>query len=620
MLVTWQYFKMPQLLIWLCVIVTMNAIRYFLSVKYSRLDQQRNNQNWEYLYYLGVIVSGSVWGSIIWLKPDHSTHEMHYFILLVLTGMAGGALATNAASSRAYTLFVIPLLGPLAIQELSDSRQLSNSIGLLIIVFIVLTHLISRNNQKTVEKFIRLSQSNSEMCEQIQIANNIMEDIFCSTHVLFATLDIDYNYLRVNKAFAEADNRGLGIEDFVGKNHFDFYPDAETEKIFNQVRSSGEGFYAEAKPFPLSANNGNVYYWDWNLKPVNNIQGQVDGFLLTLVDVSAHKRSELAIQEKEIFINSIMETALDCIVTTDSRGKILLVNSRVTQEFGYQRDELIGQPVECLMPNAFRDQHKLMLKDHAHETNVMLSGRRLVSTAQRKNGESFPIEVAVSDTEIEGVRYFVAVLRDVSETQSLLRAIESSHQEIIKTNKKLEERNAILKELSSKDALTSLYNRRYFNEHLISEWNRAIREDQPLSIMMFDIDYFKQYNDEYGHQQGDDCLKQVASCLTEVLHRPADLIARYGGEEFVALLPATDTKGACVIAENMRSQLEQIKIEHKASKVSAYVTVSIGVASTVPEKPDQHETLVRVADKALYNAKAAGRNRVVCDLELSKQG
>ncbi|MDH5394300.1 MAG: diguanylate cyclase [Gammaproteobacteria bacterium] len=612
-LVTWQYFKMPELLIWLAALIIIYAVRFYLTSLYFKQNQQNVDEiKWQYIFYVGVIASGSIWGSIIWLKPESSTLSMHYFILMVLTGMAGGALTSYAASARAYALFALPLLLPFAVHELTESRELSHSIGLLIMVFLILTMLIARNGQKSVEKYIGLCETNTELCMQIQRANNMMEDVFCSTHVLFVTLDLDYNYLRVNKAFTQSDGRGFNRDYFVGKNHFELYPDEPLKKIFDRVCETGKNYSAESREFAFLHGSNEKRYWDWSLQAVKNNDNVVDSLLMTLVDVSAHKRAEFAIQEKEIFLNSVMETALDCIVATDDRGKIISLNSRVVQEFGYQREELLGKSVECLMPGAFREQHAEMLKAHTPDKNGTLKGRRLVSTGQKKNGESFPIEVAVSDTVIQGVRYYVAVLRDVSDTQALLRAIESSHQEILKTNKQLEERNAVLKELSSKDTLTALYNRRFFNEYLGNEWSRAVREKSNLSIMMFDIDYFKQYNDEYGHQQGDDCLKQVASCLAQVLHRPADLIARYGGEEFIAILPSTDSKGACVIAENMRSELELLKIKHKKSIVSDHVTVSIGVAAVIPETQGLHEKLISCADSALYEAKKQGRNRVVC--------
>ena len=135
------------------------------------------------------------------------------------------------------------------------------------------------------------------------------------------------------------------------------------------------------------------------------------------------------------------------------------------------------------------------------------------------------------------------------------------------------------------------------------------RDRQPLSILMIDVDMFKNYNDYYGHKAGDECLKRVTAVLGSVLHRPADVVARYGGEEFVALLPETDREGAKRIANEIRDTLAQQPIAHAASEVADHVTVSIGIASAVPSMSESVETLVEHADKALYRAKSAGRNR-----------
>jgi diguanylate cyclase (GGDEF)-like protein len=160
------------------------------------------------------------------------------------------------------------------------------------------------------------------------------------------------------------------------------------------------------------------------------------------------------------------------------------------------------------------------------------------------------------------------------------------------------------------DALTGVANRRKFDETLIQEWSRAAREGTPLSLVILDLDFFKQFNDTYGHQAGDLCLQQVARALAETMKRPADLIARYGGEEFVALLPSTDRVGATALAEAMRETLAELGIAHVGTSLGR-VSLSAGVAAAFPQPGSAPEELVRAADAALYEAKLAGRNRVV---------
>jgi len=168
-----------------------------------------------------------------------------------------------------------------------------------------------------------------------------------------------------------------------------------------------------------------------------------------------------------------------------------------------------------------------------------------------------------------------------------------------------------LKRLSFIDGLTGIANRRYFDEFLEREWNRARRGKYFLSLIMCDIDCFKAYNDHYGHLKGDECLKKVAHALKETKKRPGDLAARYGGEEFAVVLPETGPEGAAALAQALRTGVEALDIEHVKSEAnSSYLTISLGVTSVIPGEKSSPETLIALADKALYRAKKAGRNRV----------
>lgn len=166
-------------------------------------------------------------------------------------------------------------------------------------------------------------------------------------------------------------------------------------------------------------------------------------------------------------------------------------------------------------------------------------------------------------------------------------------------------------ELATSDGLTHIANRRRFDEYLGHQWKQMAREQAALSIILCDIDYFKQYNDTYGHLAGDGCLKQVAQMLQSALKRPADLVARYGGEEFATILPHTKLIGAVSVAERMQAAIAQLQIPHASSSVSSYVTLSIGIACTVPSHRRSAHCLIDEADQQLYLAKQQGRNRVV---------
>jgi diguanylate cyclase (GGDEF)-like protein len=169
-----------------------------------------------------------------------------------------------------------------------------------------------------------------------------------------------------------------------------------------------------------------------------------------------------------------------------------------------------------------------------------------------------------------------------------------------------------LENLAARDGLTGVANRRSFDEKLAHEWLRGCRDEAPLSLAMIDVDHFKLYNDTYGHQKGDECLRRVAEAANGVIFRPGDMVARYGGEEFAIVLPATDIDGALIVADRVRETIAGMGIPH-AGNDNGVLTLSIGVASTVPERDADQAALIAAADAALYRAKRNGRNRVVTE-------
>ncbi len=174
----------------------------------------------------------------------------------------------------------------------------------------------------------------------------------------------------------------------------------------------------------------------------------------------------------------------------------------------------------------------------------------------------------------------------------------------------LKKANAQLERLSTIDGLTQVANRRCLDQAMDREWGRMQREKNFLSLILCDVDFFKLYNDMYGHLAGDECLKSVAGALTQVVKRSSDLVARYGGEEFAVILPGTDKHGALSVAKLLRMGVEDLKIDHLDSCVSPYVTISLGVVSAIPSRKMSPKELIAGADQALYDAKRSGRNHV----------
>jgi diguanylate cyclase (GGDEF)-like protein len=202
----------------------------------------------------------------------------------------------------------------------------------------------------------------------------------------------------------------------------------------------------------------------------------------------------------------------------------------------------------------------------------------------------------------------LAILR-----QRVKNMVQQSQQlkDRFKIAEELQQDNQNLKILANLDSLTKLTNRRGFEHYLQQEWERMQRVGSPLSLIMCDIDFFKNYNDTYGHPAGDRCLVKVGAALRNAVRRSGDLVARYGGEEFVVVLPNTDALGAVYVAENIRSAVKDLQIPHKSSTVCPSVSMSLGVATIIPTRDTEVGLLLDASDRALYQSKAQGRDRVV---------
>ena len=198
----------------------------------------------------------------------------------------------------------------------------------------------------------------------------------------------------------------------------------------------------------------------------------------------------------------------------------------------------------------------------------------------------------------------------LAKLRAMYRIIQMRTSLVVLT-RKLDAANQDLLRLSSSDGLTGIPNRRYFDETLDREWRRSRRLGNELALIMCDVDHFKSFNDRYGHQAGDECLRQVAKALSGQADRGCDTPARYGGEEFSLILPDTDIDGAQIVAERARAAVAELGIPHSES-IYGEVTVSLGVACMTPDEDNRSEMLIMAADRALYQAKKDGRNRVVC--------
>ena len=245
-------------------------------------------------------------------------------------------------------------------------------------------------------------------------------------------------------------------------------------------------------------------------------------------------------------------------------------------------------------------------KDTAQIPIILLSTKdeaSIKSKAFSLGANDYMVKLPDKIEMIARVRYHSQAYINQLQKDEAFRALEES-------KAKLAEANRTLQKLSSLDGLTGIANRRNFDETLNKEWNRAMRSEKSIGLLMLDIDFFKLYNDHYGHQGGDDCLKKVVKGLDSAIHRETDFLARYGGEEFSGILPDTDLNGSVKVAEEMRLAIKDLRIEHAKSTVSDLVSVSIGVSAIIPQQGTDPKILIGAADQALYKAKEDGRDRV----------
>jgi diguanylate cyclase (GGDEF)-like protein/PAS domain S-box-containing protein len=309
-------------------------------------------------------------------------------------------------------------------------------------------------------------------------------------------------------------------------------------------------------------------------------------------EIKLRMETEIRLKNSEERYKTLVELSPE-MMDVRHQGTILYMNpAGVHMLEAANQEQVIGKPIlDFIHPNDWntikqQEQEKLeigMLSQKTEEKFVTLQGKNL------------DVEVKATRISYDGKNAILAISRDITNQKRM-------EQNLLKANE-------YLTEIATVDGLTGVANRRRMDDFLKSEWSRSIRNSTLLSFIMLDIDFFKNYNDSYGHLIGDECLIAVAGAIRKGLSRPSDFLARYGGEEFAVILPETHLEGAIHVAERIRKQVEALAIPHSKSKNDKIITVSVGVSTMMGNIFKEATSLINTADKALYASKRNGRNQ-----------
>jgi diguanylate cyclase (GGDEF)-like protein len=347
-------------------------------------------------------------------------------------------------------------------------------------------------------------------------------------------------------------------------------------------------------------------------------------------DRSVHRATELALRNFTFegkpltFVSAYSgEEGRHLIKTEHSDAAIVLLDVVMeTHDAGLQvaqyiREELKNRWVRIILrtgqPGEAPEESVILNYDiNDYKLKVELTRQKLITMAIAAL-RSYRDILTIEHQKVELTQAFV----DLQQAQDQLKTYSQNLEiEVSKRTAALEKANQELHRLAMLDGLTRVANRRHFDEYLQQQWTLLMRLQQPLALILVDVDEFKHYNDHYGHLSGDDCLKQMAKTISDTIMRPTDLVTRYGGEEFAIVLPFTTLEGAQQVAKIIRSAVYNLGLPHAKSSVSDRLTLSLGISCMVPQPELSLETLISTADKALYQAKDKGRN-CICNYDQS---
>ncbi len=516
------------------------------------------------------------------------------------------------------------------------------------------------NQLARVRQQRQLADRNAQLTREIQDRQRAEQALHSQQAFLSAVIDANPNlifvrdeegrFTLVNQALA--DLYSTNVESLIGKTEAELNRDRAQPVYFSTPPSQPDNPSPNRAAYPLRTASGEVRWFQTTELPLSSLEGE-PLVLSVWTDITERQQAEETLwlqAERERLLRTIAQhirqslnlgRILEATVTevrqflgcdrvliyrregqardritveSTSSGACPLVETGTTQQWLLQFMQAFERHPDLAI-EAIEDVRTAALPERVRETLDRLQIRATLvvpipysqSVEWACNGQNQLWGLLVAHQCCDPRPWQSAEI-DVLESLAEQIAIAIQHGEL---HEKLANANRELERLAHLDGLTGLANRRCFDDYLALEWRRMQREGQSLSLIMADVDFFKAYNDTYGHPQGDDCLKAVARAIDRCTKRPADLAARYGGEEFAIVLPNTSLEGALTIACTIQDCVKQLDLEHERSEIGASVTLSLGVASCVPQPELSWEGLLQLADEALYRAKESGRNCVI---------
>ena len=478
-----------------------------------------------------------------------------------------------------------------------------------------------------------LQQQNSKLSSQLKTTNDLFQTIIDNTSTLVWMCDHHGQSTYFNIAWSKLIGRDIQTE-FDQSWMVNIHPQdlAKCRNRFNQALAENTGFTLD---YRLQNNDGECRWISNYAVPKFTINGRFAGFVGYCFDITSHKKVEHELLRRasidrllaqitqkihtSLDLNQILQTTVVEVNQFLKAEKIQINKVEADNQLTLLFESKLS---EYTLSCDVNESKQLPLELFRHHFDSLSKGQIVTQDGiplnQLQVNSCSTLMMPIHSSEklwgLLCMEHCLVPRQWTEEEIKLLRRVAMELSVAIQQAnlyKQLELANQELEQLSVIDGLTKIANRRKFDNYLTTEWTRSIRTQNPLSVILADIDHFKLYNDTYGHQAGDRCLEAVAQAISRVVKRPADLVARYGGEEFVLVLPNTPIAGAKYLAQQIRLRIKALKIPHINSAVDLYVTLSLGISSCIPRPDLSSDLLIAAADQGLYKAKETGRNRAV---------